>query len=73
MDCLGRRARLVSVHTEIFFDDDGILEIYHVSRKATKTDVRSGERILGKVLPVYAPDHSYINLGQVTASRPSSA
>jgi hypothetical protein len=61
MDYLGRRARLVVVHTEILFDDDGISEIYHVGKNVTKMDVRRGERLWRKAFPVYTPDHSYIN------------
>jgi hypothetical protein len=57
---MGRRARLVSVHTEILFDDDGILEIYHVGRKATKTDVEERGKNLGKGTPcVHIPPLLY--------------
>jgi hypothetical protein len=68
MDCLRRRARLVSVHTEILFDDDGILEIYHVGRKATNTG-----KILGEGAPcIHIRPLLYKCLGQVTVSHLSS-
>ena len=43
MDYLGPRPRPGNVHTEILFDDSGIVEIYHTDRRASKTKVGRGE------------------------------
>jgi hypothetical protein len=39
-----------SLRTEILFDDGGILKIYHLGRKATESEVRSGGLGIGKGL-----------------------
>jgi hypothetical protein len=35
MDCLSHRAMPGSIRTEILFDDDEVLKIYHIGRQAT--------------------------------------
>ena len=46
-DCLITSAGPGSVLTEIIFEDDGIVKIYHLRRQATETKVGKRGEILG--------------------------